>query len=120
MTGILIADDDPIIIESLSSALMKHGYDVFAATDGQQAVDYTRQNRPDLLILDATMPKLDGFSALRELKKDEGTAHIPVLFLTARRTAGDMLAAQAVGADGYLAKPIEMEELLERVRSLTS
>lgn len=119
MTGILIADDDPIIIEALSSALMKHGYEVFAATDGQQAVDITRQNHPDLLILDATMPKLDGFSVLRELRQDEKTAHIPVLFLTARRTAADMLAAQAVGADGYLSKPIEMEELLDRIRSLT-
>lgn len=113
---ILVVDDEQAVRESLRRSLRFNGYDVILAEDGEQGLAFIRQHKPDLVILDVLMPKLDGLAVCRILR-EEGD-HTPVLMLTARDDVADRVAGLDAGADDYLPKPFALEELLARVRSL--
>jgi two-component system response regulator MprA len=113
---ILVVDDEPAVRESLASSLAFEDYEVVTATDGQSALDALDRIRPDLAILDVLMPRMDGLTTCRRLRARGDT--LPVLMLTARDTIGDRVTGLDAGADDYLVKPFELDELLARVRAL--
>jgi two-component system response regulator MprA len=112
---ILVADDDAMIAASIRRALVYEGYAVVVAADGAEALGAARDHRPDLVILDVMMPKLDGIEVCRRIRAD---GEVPVLMLTAKDTVADRVLGLDSGADDYLVKPFAYEELLARVRSL--
>lgn len=115
---ILVADDDPDIRELVALRLTRAGYRVETAADGLEAFDRAVELRPDLVVLDVSMPGADGFETSRRLRGDPRTAHVPVIFLTARTRDEDVLTGYARGGDGYVTKPFEPQELLDRVDAL--
>ena len=115
MPTILIADDDHKITEMLRRTLSYEGYSVLTAADGQEALALAQAQRPDLVILDWMMPKLDGVEVARRLRAADG---MPILMLTARDAVEDRVEGLDGGADDYLVKPFAPIELLARVRSL--
>jgi two-component system, OmpR family, response regulator MprA len=113
---VLVADDDRAIRESLARALELEGYDVATVADGVEALTRTRRDRFDALVVDVTMPGVDGLGLCRVLRA-EGD-RVPVLMLTARVETPDRVAGLDAGADDYLPKPFELDELLARLRAL--
>ena len=113
---ILLADDEPSLCEALSIILRDAGYEVRVARDGAQAVTMFARERPDLAILDVTMPKLDGFSLLSQLRSTG--SDLPVLVLTAKEAQADKRRGLRLGADDYMTKPADEEELLLRIGAL--
>jgi two-component system, OmpR family, response regulator MprA len=113
---ILVVDDDRAVRESLRRSLQFNGYQVELAGDGQQALDSVKGQRPDAMVLDVMMPRLDGLEVCRRLR---GTGDdLPILVLTARDAVSDRVAGLDAGADDYLPKPFALEELLARLRAL--
>ena len=117
-TTILIADDDLDIRTILRSHLESSGFQVLEAADGDMALEMVRTRNPDLLILDYTMPKMDGVLACKVLKQDLLLRHLPIIMLTGRSDLRDKVQGIRAGADDYLVKPFEMGELVARVRAL--
>lgn len=115
---VLVADDDADIRELVALRLGRAGYRVETAADGLEAFDRAVELRPDLVVLDVSMPGADGFETSRRMRGDPRTAHIPVVFLTARTRDEDVLTGYARGGDGYVTKPFEPQELLDRVDAL--
>ena len=115
---ILLVDDEPDLVELVSQRLQATGYDVMTACDGQQALDQVKKKRPDLIILDLMLPKLDGYKVCRLLKFDERYKRIPILIFTARAQEEDIKLATECGADEYLTKPFEAKILLEKLKGL--
>ncbi len=115
---IVVADDDVMILDVVRHALRSDGYDVIAVKNGELALHQAQFKGPALVILDGSMPVMDGYAALAALKSDATTTSIPVLMLTARRSADDVRRAIDLGASGYIAKPFETRVLLQRVRSI--
>ncbi|EYF08559.1 response regulator [Chondromyces apiculatus] len=114
---ILIVDDNPVNLQLLSELLEIEGYDVASASDGEMALERVRYEPPDLILLDALMPVLDGFEVCRRLKENPATRHIPVIFLTALASADQKLRGLRLGAADYLVKPFQEEEVLLRVKN---
>ncbi len=117
-TKILIADDEPDILEFLQYNFNKEGYTTFTATNGVEAVQEAEKHRPDLIILDVMMPELDGMEACRILRKNPSLSHAIILFLTARSEDFSEISGFEAGADDYVTKPIRLRALLARVQSL--
>ena len=115
-TTILIADDDPDLRDILRSILEPHDFHVIEAADGSSALQAIRANRPDLLILDCVMPRLDGLQVCQALKQDLLLRHLPVIMLTGRGEVEQKVQGIDAGVDDYLVKPFEPQELLARVR----
>jgi DNA-binding response OmpR family regulator len=115
MPSILLVEDDPTLSETLRYNLEREGYSVVAAGDGVQALELARRERPDLLILDVMLPRLDGFSVCRILRQE---SDVPILMLTARQDEVDRIAGLELGADDYVSKPFSLGELLARVRAI--
>ena len=113
---ILVVDDDQAVRDSLRRSLSFNGYTVTMAEDGEKALDQISADRPDLVVLDVMMPKMDGLNVCRELRSRGDD--IPVLMLTARNSVSERVSGLDAGADDYLPKPFALEELLARVRSL--
>lgn len=113
---VLVVDDDPAVRESLRRSLAFNGYEVDLAPDGEQALRAISANRPDVVVLDVLMPRLDGLAACRALRA--AGDDLPVLMLTARDAVSDRVAGLDAGADDYLPKPFALEELLARLRAL--
>jgi two-component system, OmpR family, response regulator MprA len=113
---ILVVDDEPAVRESLRRALRLDGYDVELAGDGEEALSRLHANSVDAVVLDVSMPKLDGLETCRRLR-GEGN-RIPVLMLTARDEVSDRVSGLDAGADDYVVKPFALEELLARLRAL--
>ena len=113
---VLVADDDRAIRESLARALELEGYDVVGAADGIESLTLVRRGTFDALVLDVMMPGVDGLAVCRVLRADGD--HTPVLMLTARQETADRVAGLDAGADDYLPKPFELDELLARLRAL--
>ena len=118
MPRILVIDDDPAISELVAVNLEMAGYDVSQAEDGIKGQALALQLQPDLIMLDLMLPKVDGFTVCQRLRRDERTADIPVLMLTALSQTQDKVEGFNAGADDYLTKPFEVEEMLARVRAL--
>ncbi|MDN5926212.1 MAG: response regulator [Hyphomicrobiales bacterium] len=115
---ILICDDDPLLLELMDFRLQAKGYDVVRAVDGAEALSMAETETPDLIVLDAMMPKSDGFEVLTHIKNDARLSEIPVIMLTARKSERDIVSALDKGADDYLVKPFIPEELLARLNRL--
>ena len=115
---ILICDDDPLLIELMSFRLKAKGFDVITAVDGEEALSKASSEQPSLVVLDAMMPRVDGFEVLSRMKSDALVSHIPVIMLTARKGEKDIVSALERGADDYLVKPFIPEELLARLSKL--
>ena len=113
---VLIAEDDRAVRESLERALQLEGYVVTAVTNGAEALEAVREMPTDVLLLDVSMPMLDGLTVCRVLRSEQN--RIPVLMLTARTETSDRVAGLDAGADDYLPKPYDLEELLARLRAL--
>ena len=118
MAKILIADDDPILVELVRFRLEGAGYQVLEATDGQQAIEAVKTERPDLIVLDSMMPLLSGREVLLYLQKNTATKDIPVIMLTPRSGESDIVSAIRSGASDYLTKPFIPQELLVRIEKL--
>ncbi len=115
---IVIADDDPAILRLLTILFMGEGYDVHAVGSGFELIQAAQERRPDLVLIDLMMPDIDGYEAVRQLRADTRTAHLPMIILTARADPGAVVIGFESGADDYVAKPFQAEELLARVRGL--
>jgi len=115
---IFIAEDDRNLLELLTTRLSVAGYDTAFGRDGWEAIDGIHSTRPDAIILDVNMPRLDGFGVLRHIRKSPLVANIPVMMLTARNAPGDVKEALALGARDYLAKPFSDALFLARVARL--
>jgi twitching motility two-component system response regulator PilG len=113
---ILIADDDPDALEILATVLRYAGYAVTGVSDGVQALQKVRDEKPALAILDIMMPLMDGYQVCEQIKQDPGTRHIPVIMLTARDVGEDVELALQKKADGYIAKPYDHNYLVQKVR----
>ncbi|MGH2365216.1 MAG: response regulator [Chloroflexota bacterium] len=112
---ILVADDDPDIVDIICYSLRKDGHTVIAGYDGQQALDLARKHHPDLAILDVMMPKQNGFEVCRRLRQESS---MPVILLTAKGEDNDKVWGLDLGADDYVTKPFSHKELLARVRAI--
>jgi DNA-binding response OmpR family regulator len=115
---ILVADDEPDLLDLLVYRLSHSGYEVVAAHDGQEALQAARESSPDLAVLDVMMPKMDGFELTRKLREEEPTRRIPIILLTARAQEADVDSGFDAGADDYLRKPFNPDELVARVRAV--
>ena len=118
MAKILIADDDPILVEILKFRLEGAGYFVFVALNGEEAIENAREYRPDLVILDSMMPIMAGPEVLAKFKADAALKDIPIIMLTARNAASDIDASLAAGAAEYITKPFIPQDLLVRIEAL--
>jgi len=118
MVDILVTDDDPEIIDLLRLDLELMGFNVDYANDGQSALKKAENKPYDLMVLDVMMPKLDGFEVVRRLRANRGTANVPIILLTAKGTIEDKIRGFNAGADDYLVKPFEFQELMVRMRAL--
>jgi DNA-binding response OmpR family regulator len=114
---VLIADDDLDILMLVRFRLEKAGYAVISASDGQTALDLALEREPDLAVLDAMMPRLDGYEVTRELRRREATRGMPVILLTARVQEADVQRGLEAGADEYVPKPFSPQELGARVQA---
>jgi len=112
---ILVVDDEPVLTDTLRYNLVKEGYTVSVAANGETALNLARQEKPDLVILDVMLPVLDGFEVCRILRQE---TTVPILMLTAKDEEIDKVVGLELGADDYMAKPFSMRELLARVRAL--
>ena len=112
---ILVADDDPDILNIVAVSLETQGYVVLKATNGREAVDQAKTNHPDLILLDMMMPVMSGYEAAAELKNDPTTAQIPVVGLSAKAMATDIDLASSMGIDGYITKPFRIAQVLSVV-----
>lgn len=113
---ILLAEDDRILRKAAEATLRKKGYAVIAAVDGEDAVEKAREHKPDLILLDVIMPKLQGFEVLATLKADPGTRDIPVIMLSNLEQESDIRKAAEGGASGYLVKSnVQLDELAAKV-----
>jgi len=115
MPKILLVDDEPVILESLSYSLDREGFEVQVASDGAQALDLFNSSKPDLVILDIRLPEIDGLEVCRRLR---AISPVPILMLTALGNELDRVVGLEVGADDYLPKPFSFRELLARIRSI--
>lgn len=112
---ILIVEDNPDNRILISDVLSSLKYDVIIAEDGEEGIDKARAELPDLILMDLSLPRMDGWAAAREIKATEALAHIPVIALTAHAMVGDREKALQAGCDDYISKPIDMRELSSKL-----
>ena len=117
---ILIVEDNEMNRDMLSRRLKKRGYDITMAVDGEQGVEAARQEQPDLVLLDMSLPVMDGWTAAGHLKGDERTAGIPIIALTAHALAGDREKTIEAGCDDYDTKPVDINRLVSKIETLLS
>ena len=115
---VLICDDDPVILRLIQVNLELEGYEVLVAHHGEEAIEVAQAERPDLIILDIMMPKLDGYQTCKRLKADESTEAIPVVFLSAKAQQSDIEKGKAYGVAEYLTKPFDPNDLVDLVERL--
>ena len=115
---VLIAEDEPSILESLDIIQRRAGWSIESVTDGEAVLERVRRNRPRVLVLDVMLPKRSGFDVLKQLRSDEETRDLPVLILTAKGQQQDRRIAEELGADGFVTKPYSNAEVVGAVRQL--
>jgi CheY-like chemotaxis protein len=118
MTKILLVEDNEMNRDMLSRRLLRKGYEVVMAVDGEQAVAMAQSEKPDLILMDMSLPVIDGWEATRQVKAAEASSRIPIIALTAHAMSGDRERALSAGCDDYDTKPIEMPRLLEKIDAL--
>lgn len=115
---ILVVDDEPDFVKAMRIILESNNYEVTVASDGQEGLNLARSLKPDLIVLDLMLPKMDGYKVCRFLKFDEKFREIPVIMLTARGQEEDKILGQQMGADAYIIKSEKPEVLLEKIKQL--
>ena len=118
MAKILLVEDNEMNRDMLSRRLVRNGYEVVIAIDGQQGVDMAMSQLPDLILMDMSLPVIDGWEATRRIKANDATRKIPVIALTAHAMAGDREKAVEAGCDDYDTKPVEISRLLGKITAL--
>jgi two-component system cell cycle response regulator DivK len=118
MAKILLVEDNEMNRDMLLRRLQRRGFDMIEAVDGRSALELARAEQPSLILLDMSLPELDGWEAVRRLKADEALQHIPVIALTAHALAGDRERALEAGCDEYDAKPVDFQRLMTKIRTL--
>jgi DNA-binding response OmpR family regulator len=113
---ILVVDDEIDLVETLRFSLELEGYEVRVAYNGEDALHLARNENPDLILLDVMLPKMDGYKVCRLLKFDARFRHIPIFMLTAKTQEKDRMIGEQTGADEYITKPFEMDELMKKVK----
>lgn len=114
---ILVVDDEVDLVKTIQVYLELGGYKVLASYNGDDALNQARKENPDLILLDIMLPKLDGYKVCRLLKFDEKYKHIPILMMTAKTQEKDKLIGKETGANEYITKPFDMEELTEMIKA---
>ena len=114
---ILLVDDEVDLVKTIKFSLELEGYKVLVSYNGEDALTQARKENPDLILLDIMLPKLDGYKVCRLLKFDEQYKHIPILMMTAKTQEKDKLMGKETGANEYITKPFDMEELMEKVKT---
>jgi len=115
---VLVVDDEPDLIRILQFGLQAINYHVETASDGQEALKKARETKPDIILLDLMLPKLDGYKVCRLLKFDERYKNIPIIILSARTQEGDQLLAMEMGANRFITKPYDFTEVLSHIEAL--
>jgi CheY-like chemotaxis protein len=118
MAKILLVEDNEMNRDMLSRRLQRKGFEVVMAFDGGQGVDMASSENPDLILMDMSLPVLDGWTATQKIKSNPATAPIPIIALTAHAMAGDEQKAREAGCDDYDTKPIELPRLLDKIQAL--
>lgn len=117
-TRILVVDDSPTIVALLKRMLQQNHLDVLVAYDGESGLEIARRERPDLIFLDIVLPGIDGFSALRKLRRDEATCDVPVIMISGNAQATEQFYVQRIGADDFMKKPFSRAEVFSRIEHL--
>ena len=120
MTRILIVEDNEMNLDMLSRRLSRKGYEILSARDGQAGIDMCRAERPDLVLMDMSLPVVDGWTATRTLKSEPDTSETPVIALTAHAMQADRDKAMDAGCDAFATKPIDLPGLLETIEKFLS
>ncbi|MEQ8676628.1 MAG: response regulator [Aggregatilineales bacterium] len=115
MAKILVVEDNEMNLDMLSRRLSRRGFEIVIATDGAQGVSLATEEMPDLILMDMSLPVLDGWQATRQIKANPDTKHIPIIALTAHAIAGDREKCLAAGCDEYESKPIKFPTLMEKI-----
>lgn len=118
MAKILLVEDNELNRDMLSRRLTRRGYEVVIAVDGQEGVDKAHSESPALILMDMSLPKIDGWEATRQLKGDDSTKSIPIIALTAHAMRGDREKALESGCDDYDTKPVDLPRLIEKIEKL--
>jgi two-component system, cell cycle response regulator DivK len=118
MAKVLLIEDNEMNRDMLSRRLIRRGFQVVFAIDGQQGVDLARSERPDIILMDMSLPVIDGWEATRQVKADEATRGVPVIGLTAHAMSGDRERAIEAGCDDYDTKPVELDRLIGKIERL--
>ncbi|MCU0513289.1 MAG: response regulator [Anaerolineae bacterium] len=118
MPRILLVEDNEMNLDMLSRRLERRQFEVLIAMDGAQGVEMTRQHRPDLILMDMSLPIMDGWEATRRIKGDPALAHIPIIALTAHAIAGDRERCLAAGCNEYESKPVKFPRLLTKIEQM--
>ena len=118
MAKLLLVEDNEMNRDMLSRRLIRKGYEIVMAVDGQQGVDMAKSESPDLILLDMSLPVMDGWEAARVIKGDDATKAIPIIALTAHAMSGDREKALEAGCDEYDTKPVELKRLLGKIEAL--
>ena len=118
MPTVLLVEDNEMNRDMLSRRLQRRGFEVLLAVDGQQGIDMSRRESPDILLLDMSLPVKDGWQVAREMKADEVLCRIPIIALTAHAMADDRLRAMEAGCDDYDTKPVDLPRLLNKMNAL--
>lgn len=115
---VLVVDDEVDLVELLESRLQESDYDVIKAYDGQEGLQKVESEKPDLMLLDLALPKIDGYELCRLLKKDERYSRLPIILFSARAREEDVRRGKVAGADDYITKPFQAEVLLDKISKL--
>ena len=115
----LVIDDSPTIVAVLGKMLRQNGYDVMSAVDAESGVELAKKERPDLVFLDIVLPGMNGFAALRQLRRDPATMRTPVIMISGNLIATEQYYAQRIGADDFMKKPFGRDEVFSRIQRLT-
>jgi two-component system, cell cycle response regulator DivK len=118
MTKVLLVEDNEMNRDMLSRRLIRRGFQVVFAMDGQQGIDLARSERPGIILMDMSLPVIDGWEATRRLKADDATRSVPVIGLTAHAMSGDREKAIEAGCDDYDTKPVELDRLISKIERL--
>ncbi len=120
MTTILLIEDNEMNRDMLSRRLRRKGFDLISAEDGITGIEMAQNEKPDLILMDISLPVMDGLQATRQLKSDSDTGSIPIIALTAHAMSGDREKCLAAGCDDYATKPVEFPELLSKINNWSS
>ena len=118
MTKVLLVEDNAMNRDMLSRRLIRRGFEVIFAVDGKQGVDAARREKPDIILMDMSLPVMDGWEATRCVKADDATRSVPVIGLTAHAMSGDREKAMEAGCDDYDTKPVELDRLIGKIERL--